>query len=152
MILNRQRRVRVAISPLEAFLRSAQRQLGIARAEVSVCFITRAEMAKLNRAYRKKIGPTDVLSFSAQEPATKAQPGARRYSRAQRRAIRFLGDIAISPEEARKYAKRNHRSFPDELRVLILHGILHLLGYDHETDEGEMDRLEERLRRRLGLE
>lgn len=152
MILNRQRKVRVAVSPLEKFLRSAQRQLGIPGAEVSVCFITRAEMAKLNQTYRKKSGPTDVLSFPLQEHGSKERTASRKPLPARGHRAPFLGDIAISPEEARKYAKRNHRSFPDELRVLILHGILHLLGYDHETDDGEMDRLEERLRRRLGLE
>jgi probable rRNA maturation factor len=63
----------------------------------------------------------------------------------------FLGDIAISPATARRNAKKLGRSLPSELRVLILHGVLHLLGYDHETDCGLMDRVEGRLRRRLGL-
>jgi len=151
MILNRQRKVRVPVSPLQKFLRMAQWRLGIADAEVAVCFITRAEMARLNQTYRKKTGPTDVLSFPAQRPRPRVPASRRSHLPARRPVTRFLGDIAISPEEARKYAKRNHRSFPDELRVLILHGILHLLGYDHETDNGEMDRLEQRLRRRLGL-
>jgi len=62
-----------------------------------------------------------------------------------------LGDIAISPATARRYAKKNGRKLSSELRVLILHGVLHLLGYDHETDRGEMDRVERKLRRRLGL-
>jgi len=62
-----------------------------------------------------------------------------------------LGDIAISPETARRNARRFNRTLPDELRILILHGVLHLLGYDHETDRGEMLRLERRLRRELGL-
>jgi probable rRNA maturation factor len=62
-----------------------------------------------------------------------------------------LGDIAISPATARRYAKSNGRHLADELRVLILHGVLHLLGYDHETDRGEMDKMEQRLRKRFGL-
>jgi probable rRNA maturation factor len=62
-----------------------------------------------------------------------------------------LGDIAIAPETARRYAKKNGRSLGNELRVLILHGVLHLLGYDHETDRGEMDRIERKMRRRFGL-
>ena len=63
----------------------------------------------------------------------------------------YLGDIAIAPETARRYAKENGRSLSNELRVLILHGVLHLLGYDHETDRGEMDRIEQKMRRRFGL-
>jgi probable rRNA maturation factor len=63
----------------------------------------------------------------------------------------FLGEIAISPETARRNARRYGRSLDRELRTLILHGILHLMGYDHETDRGQMNHLEGRLRRRLGL-
>jgi len=67
------------------------------------------------------------------------------------RAGEYLGDIAISPATARRYAKRHGRKLSSELRVLILHGVLHLLGYDHEADRGEMDRIERKLRKRLGL-
>jgi len=63
----------------------------------------------------------------------------------------YLGDIAVSPETARRNAGRSSRSLPEELRILVLHGMLHLAGYDHETDEGQMQRLERRLRRSLGL-
>ena len=63
----------------------------------------------------------------------------------------YLGDIAISPATARRYAKDSGRHLGSELRVLILHGVLHLLGYDHETDCGEMDEVEQRLRKRFGL-
>ncbi|GAC1660789.1 MAG: hypothetical protein NVS9B4_12200 [Candidatus Acidiferrum sp.] len=62
-----------------------------------------------------------------------------------------LGDIAISAATARRNAKRYGRSFPNELKILILHGVLHLLGYDHEADHGEMERIERRLRKRLAL-
>jgi len=64
----------------------------------------------------------------------------------------FLGDIAISPATARRNAKKLGRTLPDELQILILHGVLHLLGYDHETDNGQMTRIENRLRRKLGLQ
>jgi probable rRNA maturation factor len=63
----------------------------------------------------------------------------------------FLGDIAISPATARRNAKKYHRTLPSELQILILHGVLHLLGYDHETDRGQMTRIENELRRKLGL-
>jgi probable rRNA maturation factor len=62
-----------------------------------------------------------------------------------------LGDIAIAPAVAKRNAKNLGRTLPAELKVLILHGVLHLLGFDHETDRGEMDRTEKKLRRRLGL-
>jgi probable rRNA maturation factor len=74
-------------------------------------------------------------------------PGRRSRSKAEA----FLGDVAISPATARRNAKRLGRTLPSELQILILHGLLHLLGYDHETDRGEMDRVEARLRQRLGL-
>lgn len=63
----------------------------------------------------------------------------------------YLGDIAIAPAVARANARRFGRPFSDELRILILHGVIHLMGYDHETDHGEMDRLEQSVRRSLGL-
>lgn len=63
----------------------------------------------------------------------------------------YLGDIAIAPAVARKNARRFDRALKDELRILILHGLIHLMGYDHETDDGEMDRFEESVRRSLGL-
>lgn len=141
MILNRQRKVRVALPPLERFLRRARKEAGAASSEVTVCLVTDAEMARMNQAFRRKHGPTDVLSF----PAGKEEGDSCGAEKA------FLGDIAIAPETARRHARRNGRSLASELRVLILHGVLHLLGYDHESDNGEMDRFEKRLRGRLGL-
>jgi probable rRNA maturation factor len=69
----------------------------------------------------------------------------------KQKAGEFLGDIAISPATARRYARKHGRTLLAELRVLILHGVLHLMGYDHETDGGEMDRVERKLRKRFGL-
>jgi len=65
-----------------------------------------------------------------------------------------LGDIAIAPETARRYARKNGRTLDNEIRILMLHGVLHLMGYDHESksDNGQMNRIEQKLRRRLGLE
>ncbi len=106
---------------------------------VAIAFVTDAEIARLNRIYRKKNKPTDVLSFPA-------QTGKHIDKK------KFLGDIAIAPAVARKYAKKNRRTLENEICILILHGILHLLGYDHETDQGQMDRIERKLRRKLRLE
>jgi probable rRNA maturation factor len=68
-----------------------------------------------------------------------------------KKGAKYIGDIAISPETARRNARRFARSLPAEMRILILHGMIHLAGFDHETDHGEMDRLERRLRKRLGV-
>jgi len=140
MILNKQKKVRLATRPLWEFLRKTQRALEITNSEITIAFVSDAEIARWNEGYRKKKGPTDVLSF----PATSgAFHGAAKES---------LGDIAISPETAKRYAKKNGRSLNAEIRVLMLHGILHLMGYDHENDTGQMNRIEQKLRRRLGIQ
>lgn len=150
MILNQQREVRVARRPLESFLRRVKRELGLNQSDVTVCLISDKAMARLNQNFRKKKGPTDVLSFPSEVRHRPVR--LRRTSRATNsRKNEYLGDIAISPATARRYAKNNGRHLPDELRVLILHGVLHLLGYDHETDCGEMDGMEQELRKRFGL-
>jgi probable rRNA maturation factor len=119
---------------------------------VTVCLVTNSEIAKWNRAYRHKVGPTDVLSFPVEEEAAPAVRRSRLHRKAKRgRATDYLGDIAIAPAVARRNARRFGRSFSEEMRILILHGLLHLIGYDHETDTGQMDRRERRLRRELGI-
>jgi probable rRNA maturation factor len=157
MILNRQGTVRVARPALDSFLRRLRRQLKLGKAEVTVCLVSDAEIARMNEFFRKKKGPTDVLSFPAD---TRSETGfaARRATRKLTGKLRrsaskeyFLGDIAISPASARRNAKKYGRTLPAELRILMLHGMLHLLGFDHETDSGQMDDVEQRLRRRLGL-
>ena len=148
MILNRQRAARVARRPLETFLNRVTQDLGLDAAEVTVCLVSDAEIARMNETYRKKKGPTDVLSFPSNK---KRKPLRIKARNRQVAAGEFLGDIAISPATARRYAKKNGRRLSDELRVLILHGVLHLMGYDHETDRGQMERIEQKLRRRLGL-
>jgi probable rRNA maturation factor len=163
MILNRQRRVRVARPALELFLQRVRRQLGLGEAEMAICLVSDAEIARMNESFRKKKGPTDVLSFPAIRrsrpvplPAAMVTPiGRRRRSNVAAGSpeqTNFLGDIAISPAMARRNAKKFGRGLPAELQILILHGVLHLLGYDHETDRGQMQRVEHLLRRRLGLE
>ena len=138
MIVNCQRRFPVALKPLEEFYERVRKELRFPAESVSIRLLSDAEMARLNRTYRHKSGPTDVLSF----PANGAKP---------RRGAAYIGDIAISPQTARRNARRFARSAPAELRILILHGMLHLAGFDHETDHGEMDRKERRLRGQLGV-
>ena len=161
MILNRQRRIRVPLKQLERFLARAQKQVRVPAYALTVCLVTDAEIARWNRGYRGKQGPTDVLSFpaNAKSKTRKARrsrsngsffdsPASRSSSAAPHN---YLGDIAIAPAVARRNARQFGRTFEDEMRILILHGMLHLMGYDHETDTGQMDRRERRLRRTLGL-
>ena len=118
-----------------------------ARGQVSIALVSDRRIRTLNRAYRGKDRPTDVLSFPG-DPL----PSTQRTRRTQReRPDRFLGEIVIARGVARRQARDARHSELTELRVLALHGLLHLLGYDHERDGGEMRRAEGRLRRKGGL-
>jgi len=112
--------------------RSIPRPAEWGKSELTVVFLNDEQMRYYNRQYRKKDAPTDVLSFPVNESLEEAH---------------YLGDILLSVETALRQAKEEHHSFETELRILLLHGVLHLLGYDHEVDSGEMERLERRLRR-----
>ena len=103
-----------------------------ARGAVAVAVVSDARVRRLNRVYRKQDRPTDVLSFPSEDPGC-------------------LGDIVIAAGVARRQAHRAGHALQTELRVLALHGLLHLLGYDHDDDDGLMARVEGRLRRRGGL-
>lgn len=92
-------------------------------------------MKKLNQNFRNKNQTTDVLSFPAEQYAGQ----------------KMVGDLAISAKIARENARRLGHSFLDEIKILVLHGILHLAGYDHETDSGQMAAAEHKLRKRLHL-
>ena len=117
---------------LAAFLREAA-QAAKLDGEVYVLLTGDAEIRRLNRAFRRKDRPTDVLSFPA------AQAG------------KVAGDLAISVETAARQADEAGHSLFVELQILLLHGVLHLAGYDHETDSGQMARTEAALRRRFCL-
>jgi probable rRNA maturation factor len=129
LLLNRQRR-RVDAARVRRVLRGAARALHVS-GEMALVLAGDRTLRRLNRRYRGKDRPTDVLSF----------PGPGRGE--------GLGDVLISVESAERNARVLGLSLARELDVLALHGLLHLLGYDHETDDGTMDRLERRLRRRL---
>jgi len=148
MILNRQRRIPLAVGPLTSFCEQVRRELGFPEESVTVCFVSDPAIARMNRKFRGKQGPTDVLSFPAHQSTAR---GARLLRRRQNRPGHYVGDIVISPATARRYARRRSYGLASELRVLILHGMIHLAGFDHENDSGEMMQLERRLRRRLGL-
>lgn len=124
------RRLRPWLERLTAAL--VQREDG--PVSLGVRFASDRELHRVNRVYRGKDQPTDVLSFTGGEIPP---PDGSCH----------LGDILISVPTARRQAEARGHSAERELRVLLLHGLLHCLGYDHETDQGEMERLERRLRR-----
>ena len=119
---------------LSRFANSARRAIAL-KGEVDILLSTDAELKRLNRTFRGKNKPTDVLSFPA--PAEIASEHA--------------GDLAISLETAARQAAAFGHSLTDEIRILILHGLLHLSGMDHETDRGEMAIREAELRSKLRL-
>lgn len=130
VLLERQRRRRVSRARLQRVLRGAAAILRVA-GELTLVLAGDGLLRRLNRDYRGKDRPTDVLSF----PGDGGESG--------------LGDVVISVARAERNARELGRTVPQELDVLALHGFLHVLGYDHEADDGTMDRLEARLRTRL---
>jgi probable rRNA maturation factor len=105
--------------------------------EMTVVFLNDSQMRVYNRMYRRKDATTDVLSFPVNDNLDDQG--------------HYLGDVLISMEQAGKQAVERSRAMEEEIRILMLHGVLHLLGYDHETDRGQMNRLEKKLRLDLGL-
>lgn len=130
-----------------------------ARGAVNVALVSDARVRALNRQYRRKDHATDVLSFPSSESQPTRHPPRQLRAPTQGSSANsassavdnFLGDIVIARGVARRQARVAGHGERTEWRVLALHGLLHLLGYDHETDRGEMVRLERRLRRRAGL-
>lgn len=156
MVVNRQRRVGVDLASLRDYVARLQSELGLGRRDFNVCLAGDREIERLNTVYRRKRHPTDVLSFpwlASEGPDGPASWSASRAlpDRARREFAGFLGDIVISAETARRNARAAGHSTAREIRRLTLHGVLHLMGYDHETDAGEMTTLELELQRRLGL-
>ena len=138
-VVNRQRKLPLDCECWRVF---AEKALKIAPADgagVTVAFVSDRLMRELNRHWRGKKGTTDVLSFPAGQDEFEKVEGVT------------LGDVVVSVEQAARQATEHGLSFEEEVKQLILHGLLHLCGYDHETDNGEMNRLELRLRRRLGI-
>ena len=111
-----------------------------AKGELCVAVISDARMRALNRQFRGVDAVTDVLSFPSSDAA-----------RSSAAAVAFLGDIVIAEGTAKRQAKEHGHTLKVEIQTLALHGLLHLLGYDHETDDGRMARAEARLRRKAGL-
>ncbi len=128
LVLNRQRREKVPAQELREFARRLAEGAGLSDAGFSVCLVSDRKIKSYNATYRAIRQPTDVLSFPD-------DPGERSY----------LGDIVISVQTASRQAFEMEHSLRRELEILIVHGYLHLLGHDHETDHGRMMRLQRKL-------
>ncbi|MEQ1575323.1 MAG: rRNA maturation RNase YbeY [Vicinamibacterales bacterium] len=144
---------RTRVPGLSAWLASAAPAL--ARGDVTVAITSDSRVRTLNRRFRRKDTSTDVLSFPSGDPADEVRRGPAFVRPGVGRALtarqRYLGDIVIAAGVAARQARVAGHSPGTEIRVLALHGLLHLLGYDHERDDGQMARLERRLRRKAGL-
>lgn len=138
-VVNRQRKLPIDCERWQVFATKASRVLAADAAGVAIAFVSDRAMRELNRLWRHKRGTTDVLSFPAGQDEFEKAEGSS------------LGDVVISVEQAARQAKENHLTLDEEIAQLILHGLLHLCGYDHSTDNGEMNRLELRLRKKLGI-
>ncbi|MGH9875674.1 MAG: rRNA maturation RNase YbeY [Pyrinomonadaceae bacterium] len=138
-VVNRQRKIAFDSKRWQAFVEKAWRVIPTEAEGVTVAFVSDRAMRELNRLWRHKQGTTDVLSFPVEQDEFEKAEGSS------------LGDVVISLEQAARQAKENGLTVDQEIAQLILHGLIHLCGYDHATDNGEMNRLEVRLRRKLGL-
>jgi probable rRNA maturation factor len=147
VVLNLQNSVRVDIGGARRFVGKLRRTLRLGRGDFTVCLVNDRAIRRLNRAFRGQDRPTDVLSF----PWRNRSNGSKSRRAGEQELDAYLGDIVISAESARRNAGAERHPTGREVLWLILHGALHLLGYDHENDSGEMNRLERSLRARLGI-
>ena len=144
-VVNRQRQRKMDCERWQAFGERALKAIGLSSGnakhagDATIAFVSDQQIKELNKRFRGFNKATDVLSFPAE--TDEFDEGGQRN----------LGDVAISAERAESQAKENGLSYEQEIAQLILHGLLHLCGYDHETDNGEMNRLEMRLRRKLKI-
>ena len=132
-VVNRQRRLQLDTEAWSTFATKALKAIGKNESSATVAFVSDKRIRELNRQFRGIDKATDVLSFPAEEESN-------------------LGDVAVSVETATTQARENGLTLDKEIAQLILHGLLHLSGYDHETDNGEMNRLELKLRRKLDID
>lgn len=160
MVINAQSKLKVDLAGARAFAARLGAELKLGARHFNVCFVDDEAIRELNRAFRDKPYATDVLSF----PWAGARNGGPSQNLEDRRGhllrttpagtdefAGFIGDVIVSVESAQRNAFDEGHSTAAEIRWLVLHGVLHLLGMDHETDDGEMESRELELRVRLGL-
>ena len=139
-IINRQRTHTIDGKVWRAFSERALAATADIDRAATIVFVSDAAIKRLNRQFRGQNYATDVLSFPTEAEKFESENQSS------------LGEIVISAERAAAQAKENGLKLDEEIAQLILHGLLHLSGYDHETDNGEMNRLERRLRRKLNID
>lgn len=145
-IANLQRKIKIDTSIFTAFVKSFETSIEELRGNnFDVAFVSDRRMRELNSLFRGKDSTTDVLSFPNEPEQFELTADHRSLTTA------FLGDIVISAEKAARQAKENGSTLENEIEQLILHGLLHLCGYDHETDNGEMNARELELREKFGI-
>jgi probable rRNA maturation factor len=138
-IINRQRKHVVSVPHLEKFGRQLCQYLKLPHCDFTLILSNDRRIRRLNQMFRHKDQSTDVLSFPSSPMDRKDDP-FENWS---------MGDMMVSVETAYRQAIQQGHSLEREIEILLIHGILHLLGYDHETDQGQMSRIERRLQRRL---
>jgi len=131
-LVNRQRRQKIVLAPWKDTAEKMLQAIGREHSSATIAFVSDKTIRELNNQFRGIDKATDVLSFPAEEDDN-------------------LGDIAISVDTAAAQCWENGLTLDEEIAQLMLHGLLHLSGYDHETDNGEMNRLELKLRKQLGI-
>lgn len=140
MILKNQTKIKVSSDKIRKIIFQIFEILSISNADLDVSFVGDLAIQKLNKKFRKKDKPTDVLSFPLYE------------AKEARKGNLFLGDLVISLPTTQRQAKEYQKTFQEELYFLIVHGVLHLLGYDHEKTEREakiMQNLEKKILRKI---
>ena len=153
-VVNLQRKIKLDSDVFRKYVQQVSSSVEEAAGKtLSVAFVSDKRMIELNKFFRGIDSTTDVLSFPMSEPPAVA--GGFSLDPVQPPTTvggsDFLGDIVISVEQAALQAKENKLSLENEIKQLILHGLLHLCGYDHETDNGEMNQRELELRERLHI-
>jgi len=138
-IANLQRKFEIDVEAIRRFVGQATTAVIEARGkQVSVAFVSDRRMKELNKVFRNKNATTDVLSFPYEKEGFEPESS-------------FIGDIVISAEQANRQAQENGLTLETEIKQLILHGLLHICGFNHEADNGEMDRRELGLRSELKI-
>ena len=140
-VVNRQRRARIDAKRIARLGDAALAAVGKKGSSLTIAFVRDRTIRDLNRRFRASDRATDVLSFP------RVNPGEENFPEAG--VVDYLGDIVVSTESALRQANETGLAFEREVDELVMHGVLHLCGYDHENDHGEMNRLELNLRRKL---
>jgi probable rRNA maturation factor len=154
-VLNLQRKIKLNTNEIRIYIARLTSAVEEANERTfSIAFISDKRMTELNKFFRGKDSTTDVLSFPHEVDVFEGKSDGFSHSdsgTSEGVTPNFLGDIVISAEQAERQAKENKLSLENEIEQLILHGLLHLCGYDHETDSGQMNRRELDLRKKLKI-